>query len=47
MDSFRFMSESISSLVDIYQKLAKKNVKLVWKEIINQNVSLLNSKIID
>ena len=45
IDSYRFMS---TSLLITYQKLTKKNIKNVWKEIIlNQNVSLSNSKIID
>ena len=45
IDSFRFMSTSLSSLVD---NLTIKNAKHSWKEkILNQNVILLGLKIIN
>ena len=45
IDSFRFMSTSLSSLVD---NLTTKNAKRSWKEkILNQNVILLGLKIIN
>ena len=45
IDSFRFMSTSLSSLVD---NLTTKNAKHSWKEkILNQNVILLGLKIIN
>ena len=45
IDSFRFMSTSLSSLVD---NLTIKNAKHSWKEkMLNQNVILLGLKIIN
>ena len=48
IDSYRFMSDSLSSLVDNISEINKKECKAVWKEIIlDQNVSIPDSKIID
>ena len=48
INSYRFMSTSLSSLVDNSLRFIKKNAKLVWKEtILNQNANLPNLKIID
>ena len=48
IDSYRFMPPHYQTLLITYQKLTKKNAKLVWKEkILNQNVILSNLKIID
>ena len=42
------MSTALSDLTDNLSEINKKNAKLVWKETIsNQNVNLLNLKIID
>ena len=48
INSYRFMSTSLSSLVDNSLRFIKKNAKRVWKEtILNQNANLSNLKIID
>ena len=48
IDSYGFMSTSLSSLVDNVSGIDKKECKKYMKKIIlNQNVSLSNSKIID
>ena len=47
-DSYRFMSTSLSDLVDNLSKIYKKECKSAWKEKEpNQNVILLGLKIID
>ena len=48
IDSYRFMSTSLSDLVDNLSEILKKNANHAWKEeILNQNVILSGLKIID